>query len=443
MEDVATALGQKIDFTDVVREISTDTRTIEKGDLFVALKGENFDGSKFVDSAIKSGAITAVVDSDYKGDNKVILVENTIDALQKICGEYRNKFSPYVIGVTGSVGKTTTKDLAAVAMQTAFTTIKTPMNLNNEIGTAKTLLTIDKETQAIVLELGMADFGEIDAMAKMAKPDIGIVTNIGISHIETLGSRENICKAKLEIANGIKEGGCLILNADDDMMSGAKLDFEGKILWYGIDSKDCDIFATDIVTDFTGSSFCINYKENKYNAYVPAVGKHIVLDCLAAFGAGITCGIDPQLVADSFKNYLPSGMRQNVTRHNEYTVIEDCYNASPDSLKAAVNALLEFEGRKIVVFGDMLELGDYSVSGHSLVGEYISNKEISHLFCYGDHSKYAAKSAGTEVVAKFFEDKRELFENLKEILQPGDNILVKGSRGMKMEEIINWIYGEC
>lgn len=419
-----------------ITEISTDSRSIPKASLFVALKGERFDGNKFVDEAFTKGAAACVADknSPYvtKDAKNLILVENTEKALLDIAHLYREKLSVKLVGVTGSVGKTTTKEMIYAVLSERYKTLKTQGNLNNQIGLPKTLLELDKSYEAAVIEMGMSDLGEIHALSMCATPDISVITTIGVSHLENLGTRENILKAKLEIVDGMNEGGPLVINVDNDMLSTVKLD--RPIITYGIENKS-DYMATDIAEDGEKTTFSIN----GVKAEIPCIGIHNVYNALAAFAIAKHFGMTDEEIIKGLKNYTPSGMRQRMTRVGDTTVVADCYNASPDSMRAALKTLssMKTNGKKIAVLGDMLELGTVSKESHFEVGKLCAELGINELVCLGEEAKeYKKGCESKEGKATWFDDRDKLAEYLIKTSQKDDVLWFKASRGMKFEELI-------
>ena len=436
-EIVAAVNSTCLDMSDVeINEISTDSRSIPKASLFVALKGERFDGNKFVDEAFAKGASACVAEKDSpfvdKNTKNLILVENTEKALLDIAHYYRNKLSPKLVGVTGSVGKTTTKEMIYAVLSERFNTHKTQGNLNNQIGLPKTLLQLDKSVEMAVIEMGMSDLGEIHELSMCAVPDISVITTIGVSHLENLGTRENILKAKLEITDGMKASSPLVINTDNDMLSTVKLD--RPVITYGIEKK-ADVMATDIESDGENTSFSIN----GVRVMIPCIGIHNVYNALAAFAIAKHFGMTDEEIVRGLKNYAPSGMRQRITRVGDTTVVEDCYNASPDSVTAALKALasMSVNGRKIAVLGDMLELGTVSKQGHFDAGKLCAELNIDELVCFGDEAKeYERGCRLYGGKATWFEDRDELAKYLVQTAKQGDILWFKASRGMKFEELI-------
>lgn len=438
-------LGAQSDLENIeIENIVTDSRLSRENTLFIPIKGERTDGEKFIPSVYKNGGVS-LASPEYNGDEKVIRVESTLKAYLKIASEYRKRFTPIVVGVTGSVGKTTTKDLISCVLGMKYNTLKTLGNRNNEIGMPETLLQMNSSHTAAVIEMGMCGFGEIEALSDAARPHIAIITKIGVSHIELLGSRENICKAKMEIVHGMDPNGVLILG-DDDLLSKVSSEDAGvKVLHFGL-SENNDAYATDIFQDGMSMNFTLNYGQTKYSAVIPSIGEHMVLDALGAFLVGICAGVEPEMCIEGIGEYSPSGMRQKVVFHGGFTVIEDCYNASPDSVKASLTALRDFpsKGKKIAVLGDMLELGEHSESSHYDVGKKAAQCHIDAVLCVGKYAKYICDGVGENAeITRIFENKDDLFAFLKKNIGHDDTVLFKASHGVHLEDIIKRVYEEC
>lgn len=421
--------------------VCTDTRKIEQGCLFIAIKGENFDGHEFAAKAIELGAQAVICEKDCGLGINQIVVESTRQALLDLAGYYRSLFNIPVIGITGSVGKTTTKEMVHAVMSVKYNTLKNEGNLNNEIGVPLTLFRLDESHEAAVIEMGMSGFEEIARMAAAVKPDVAVISNIGVSHIEKLGSREGILKAKLEILQGMKEGSPVILNGDDDMLVTVNPE-NYAVTRYGIDNKDSTFAAENIFVGETELAFEAVYPDGKISVELPFPGKHNIYNALAAAAAGSFFGVSAEDAFEALKKYVPAGMRQRIVKKCGITFIEDCYNASPDSQAAALAVLGGMNAkRKIAVIGDMLELGSYSAQAHALVGEKAVENKIDVLFTYGERSVETAKAAqGGVAFIKSFDDKTELSKELSALLEEGDAILFKASRGMKLEDVIYSIY---
>lgn len=439
--EVASAVGGTISFDKEVTSVCTDTRKIEKGCIFIAIKGASFDGHSFVRQAIEAGAVAAI--TEFQVSNMpCIVVENSRKALLDLAKFYRMKFSPILVGVTGSVGKTTTKEMISLALSAKYKTLKNEGNLNNEIGVPMTLFGLDETYEAAVIEMGMNHFGEINRLSSVSKPTVSIITNIGFSHIENLGSQQGILKAKLEILNGMDTDSPLILNADDELLSTVAL--ERKIITYGIENESADIHITNVNDDII-TTFDVNYQGEVYPVKLHCYGVHNVYNAAAAFAVGVTCGIEPEKIADKLSEYETAGMRQSVRQINGQTVIVDCYNASPTSMKAAINVLSQMKprrnGRRIAVLADMLELGEMSKKLHEGVGEYVAKSNVDKLICYGKDAKYiASKADEMGLHSGCTSDKLMLIEYLQKMLKEDDVVLFKGSRGMRLEEIIEELY---
>lgn len=440
LSEIAPYLGATYNKDAEFDSVCIDTRKITKGCLFICIKGERFDAHQFADEALSFGASAVMIHSDIEPNGAYIKVDDTAKAMLSLSGYYRSKFDIPVIGLTGSVGKTTTKEFTHLVVSAKYNAIKTLGNLNNEIGVPQMLFQIDNSTEAAVIEMGMNHFGEISRLVNEVKPTIGLITNIGVSHIENLGSREGILKAKLELCEGLAEGAPLILNGDNDMLQTVK-DEHHKVVFYGIENGEFK--AENIVETDNSTSFDVAYYGKKQHITIPTIGIHNVYNALAAFAVGYFLNVEPQAAADALGTYVPAGMRQKVVDVDGITSIEDCYNASPDSMRAALKTLSNIKGnKKIAVLGDMLELGDYAKTAHTEVGKAVAENKIDYLLAYGNDAKFyvdGAKQDGVEN-AFLFDDKEKLSEMLLNIATKGDAILFKGSRGMKLEDVINTVY---
>ena len=440
--EIAEVTGGKLLGGDVtVTGVSTDTRTIAPGMLFVAIRGESFDGNDYIGAAAEKGAAAAITDRAEGADDysiPVILVEDTRAAQLALAHHHREKFPLKLVGVTGSVGKTSTKDMVYAVLSAKYPTLRTEGNFNNDIGLPRTLFRLNENYGAAVIEMGMSDLGEISVLSKAAAPDICIITNIGWCHIENLRTRENILKAKLEILDGASGSAPLILNGDDEYLK--NVDIPGRrIVRYGR-GDNCEVRAEDILQTAEGQQFTLVYNGNRYPAKLPVVGEHHVMNALAAFAAGIEAGMTAEEIVPAFLRYEASGMRQRIEKRGErgdITVILDCYNASPTSMESSLSVLggMECAGRKCAVLGDMLELGEMSAQLHAGVADYIM-KNADCAFLYGAemaNCRSRLEQAGFEV--HHSTDKAALTAELLKWLRPGDIALFKGSRGMRMEEI--------
>lgn len=441
-KDAAAAVGSSTVLEGGFDTVCTDTRKIIRGCLFIAIKGENFDGHDFAAKAIESGASAVLCEKDCGLGEKQILVESTRLALLDLAGYYRKQFKIPVIGITGSVGKTTTKEMTHAVMSSKYNTLKNEGNLNNEIGVPLTLFRLDKTHEAAVIEMGMSGFDEISRMTKAVRPDVAIISNIGVSHIEHLGSREGILKAKLEILHGMKENAPLILNADDDMLITVRPGAH-PVVYYGIDNEKSMFKAFDITSKENETELTAGFAGGSGRVSLPFPGRHNVYNALAAVAAGSFFGIEPLEGFEALKNYVPAGMRQRINKKFGMTFIEDCYNASPDSQAAALAVLSGLNAkRSVAVIGDMLELGEVSEKAHYGVGEKTVQNGIDAVFTYGERSLETARAAidGGIPCVKSFTDKRALSAALAAYLEEGDAVLFKASRGMKLEDVIYSVY---
>lgn len=452
LKEIGGLLGVKINSELEVTGISTDSRTLLPGNIYIAIIGERFDGHDFVEQAFKRGAVACIcsryVDADV--DQITIQVDNTGLAYLHLSSAYRDSFDIQVVGVTGSVGKTTTKDMIAAALSSQRRVAKTLGNLNNDIGVPSTLFSIEDDTDVAVVEMGMDHLGEISRLSKTAKPDISVITNVGVSHIENLHTRKNILKAKLEIVDGMPPGSPLIINYDNDLL-GALQNYMGhRIVSYGIRNKNAQILAADIQenSEKLETTFTITDGLDSFWCIIPCIGEHNVLNALAAYCVAKELGVDRQRAVSDLKTYVPSGMRQNIVKVNGLTIIEDCYNASPDSMVAAIGTLRKIKvdprNKKIAVLGDMLELGDMSKEAHLHLGFLVAESGIDYIYACGNDAYYILKGAEEQgFYNSFFSNsKDEIFKRLMSRVYDGDVILFKGSRGIGLEVIINKLYAE-
>lgn len=426
--------------------ITTDSRKITEGVLFVALKGENFNGEDFAEDALQNGAAAVIVSKNANTQhiNGVILkVDDTLTAYQQIASHWRDNFKIPVVAITGSTGKTTTKDLTAAALSSLGEIQKTSANFNNEVGVPLTLLGINENHKAAVVEIGMRGLGQIASLAKYVKPTIGIVTNVNETHIEILGSIENIAKAKGELVESIPEGGTIILNADDkNVLAMKKLAKNNvKILTYGIENF-ADVTAEKIIVGNDSTEFIAKYKDEIYNFSIPVIGRHNVSNSLAAICAGLTLGISFEKIQRGFSTLATTRMRFEVIRRDGITIVNDAYNASPASMRAAIQTTAEiYSGRKIAVLGDMLELGNISEKVHKEIGEEVAKNNFDFLITYGEFGKFIAEGAKSSGMENIFitQTHDDAAKKILSIIKKDDTILFKASHGMHMEKIIELI----
>lgn len=427
-----------------VTGISTDSRKIVNGCLFIPLIGERFNGHDYINKALAEGAAAVLTQQDENGIHErcFIRVDDTSRALRDLAAFYRKEFTVPFVGITGSVGKTSTKDMIASVVGSRLNVLKTEGNLNNEIGVPLTIFNLDKTHEAAVLEMGMSGAGEIGRLTAIIKPDIAVITNIGMSHIEKLGSRQNILKAKLEILEALNPGGLVILNGDDALLAGMKDLLKFRTVLYGMD-EGVDYRACNINSHGeSGTFFDVTIGGREYNIHIPVPGVHNVHNALAAVAVGCELGIPMEYIVNGIAAFSPSKMRMDIIAFNGMKIINDVYNASPNSMEAGINVLSEIglENRKIAVLGDMLELGEWAEKAHFDIGKYASAAQIDQIIAVGSNARFIAEGAlstgYSKERVKYFQSNTEALDYLQKNLVSGDVILVKGSRGMKMEEII-------
>ena len=427
--------------------VTTDSREVCPGCIFVAFPGEKFDGHDFAAKALENGALCVVLNHPVEGvpEEKSVICPDSYHAMMVLGANYRSQFHPKVVGVTGSVGKTTTKQMTYAALSSFGETIKTEGNQNNELGMPRTLMRLESSTEYAVIEMGMSHAGEIDRLVRAARPDVGIITCIGVSHIGNLGSQENICKAKLEICNGLPEGAPLVLNYDDPFLRKAVLPAHVRPVWFSLSDENADVCALSIRQETDGMSFVLEDQEHgTFVVNIPAMGRHNVANALAAYCAATRLGCDAKKVIRGLSNFEQTGRRQKVVDSEGVTVIEDCYNANPDSMKAALAMFKDFPcKRRFALLGDMLELGELSREAHEELGRLAAESGLYCLITYGEQAKRTAVVAAAKGVETLHADSyREAADALLSRVQPGDAILVKASHGMALEKVLDIFYEE-
>lgn len=427
-----------------IRAVVTDSRKVEPDCVFVCFPGERVDGHSFAAGAFRSGAAYIIANRPVEGvpAERTVIVPDSALAMVRMASNYRMLFSPRMIGVTGSVGKTTTKEFCYAVLSAFGNTLKTEGNQNNDIGVPNTLFRLDTATEYAVVEMGMDHAGEIERLARCARPSAGIITKIGVSHLENLGTRENILKAKMEICAGLPDGAPLVLNADDDLLPTASVPARLRPVWFGIE-QEADVRACGIRTGAQGTEFTLEDREyGRFAVTLPTAGLHTVYDALAAYAAATRLGLDPAACAAALARYQTTGMRQHIVEKGCVTVIEDCYNASPDSMKAALSVLKELPNRrKVALLGDMLELGAASEEGHRQAGEWAADAGVDLLIAYGPRSAATARAAGARGVATVHcQNAQEVLQCLQQSVRPGDALLAKASHAMALEELLQDYY---
>ncbi len=430
--------------------VEIDSRKIEEGGIFIATKGERVDGHSFIAQVAQKGALGVVCEKvPENGEVPYILVEDSFVALKQIAEFYREQLTIPVVGITGSVGKTSTKEMIAGVLSQGFCVLKTEGNFNNEVGLPLTLLRIRKEHEVAVVEMGISDFGEMHRLSKMAKPDICVMTNIGQCHLENLGTREGILKAKSEIFDFMNSDGHIFVNGDDDMLVRVKAKGSHEPVHFGMDASN-EVFASNVMNrGLLGSQAVIHMGMEVFEVAIPLPGMHMVYNALAAAAVGKCLGLTKEQITQGIATVEAVGGRSHVMALPAYTVIDDCYNANPVSMKAAIDLLAMALGRKVALLGDMFELGEKECELHKEVGVYAAEKGIDVIVCTGTLSKHMYEGACEKVKNVFaadrkkevyyFETRDEMLQELPEILKSGDSILVKASHGMHFEKVVEFL----
>ncbi len=419
------------------RGANFDTRRLQAEELFVALVGAR-NGHAFARAAMEQGAAGVLASEGLDADIPAIYVQDTEKALQAIAKQRRAQLSLRCVGITGSVGKTTTKEMIAAVLETTFVTQKTAENFNNGIGLPVTVLGLSENCEAAVLEMGMNHFGEISALTRIAQPDIAVITNVGTMHMENLGSREGILRAKLEILEGLRPNGVAVFNGDNDLLRREAAKYHAVTFGCG---EDNTVRAREVRVEETRTSFTARGFGEEFSVTLPVSGEHYVLDALAAITVGLQCGVPPEKIAAALAEFRNTGMRQKRYDRDGLHIIEDCYNAGPESMRAALKVLQGARGRRIAILGGMLELGDFAPQAHYEIGQAAAGA-ADILLAYGENSEEyvrGAKAAGMDN-ARCFPTHEALTEALRETVRPQDTLLVKGSRGMKMERVLQLLF---
>ncbi len=416
--------------------VTSDSRTAGPGALFVAFRGNRVDGHDFMADCLARGAVACVSEREPgDGETPCVVVDSSLRAEGALAAWHRSRFDIPVIGVTGSVGKTTTKEMIAAVLSAKYDTHKTQKNFNNELGVPQTLLTLGDEHQVSVVEMGISDFGEMRRLTRMVRPTIAVFSVIGDAHLEFLGDRAGVLRAKSEIFEGMDESGLAVLNGDDPLLAACEPGM--RRITYGC-SEGCDVRAED-VRDMgeNGIRLTIRHPGGTFEARIPAFGGHMVYAALAAAAVGLELGLSGDEIARGIGGYHTVGDRARVIHANGLTVVSDCYNANPNSCQAALDSLAGLPGRRVCVLGDMLELGERSPQLHAQVGAYASNAGIEMIVGCGPLAEQiveGARNAGGE--ALYFADRAALIDALDGIIRPGDSVLVKASHSMAFEAIV-------
>lgn len=425
------------DINDEINFFSQDSRKMTDGGMYIPLKGERFDGHDFITSAFQTGATAIISERDEEYLDKIVIkVKDTYQALKDMAIYLRNHRDVKVVGITGSVGKTSTRDMVYSVVKQKYKTLKTEGNYNNEIGLPLTILRYQDE-EVLVLEMGMNHLGEMSRLSKIASPDIACITNVGTAHIGELGSRENILKAKLEIIDGM-DNGILVINQDNDMLQTVN-DLNMKVVRVGKDINS-NIKAYDISLFEDKSTFKIFFDGKEEVIEVPVQGEHNVSNALIAIAVGLELGINISDIKKGIMAFELTKNRMDIIKRNDKTIIDGTYNASVDSMKSSIDVLSQYKSRKVAILADMLELGTYSKELHEEVGKYVSDKNIDVLVCVGKESKYMfdkAKEVMNQVY--YYTCNNDLINDLDDILLNDDVVLVKGSHSMNLKEVVEKI----
>ena len=443
-----------------ITSIVTDSRQAKAGSMFAAIKGARSDGHRFIPMTVEQGAVCALCEDAPGIAIPYIQVDSVLTALKGIAEYYRSLFTIPFIGITGSVGKTSTKEFIASVLSQKYKVHKTSGNFNNELGVPITLFGLEEYHEAAVIEMGISGFGEMTRLSKMVRPDISVITNIGCCHLENLGDRDGVLKAKTEIFTYLKENGTIILCHDDDKLititeyNGIRPIFYGtgddefraeNIVEKGLDGIDCTLIyglSRDESRSFIKPSVCCadsslrkgSLREPyKINVNIPTMGRHNVLNALCAMAVGTELGLSADEIKRGIESFTNVGSRNNIIRTDEYTIIDDCYNANPTSTKAGLDTLSKLGGRRVAILGDMKELGADELELHRKVGAYAKEKGIDALIAVGELSKATAEGYGEG--AYHFNTVDECIAAVKDVLQKGDTVLVKASHSMHFEKI--------
>lgn len=423
-----------------VSSIFTDSRKAEEGGLFVPIKGARADAHDFIEDVMEKGALATLSEKELgEKPYPYILVKSSLQAVKDIAEYYLEQLAIPVVGITGSVGKTSTKEMIAAVLSQKYCTLKTQGNFNNELGLPLTVFRLRDEHEMAVLEMGISDFGEMHRLAKIARPDTCVITNIGLCHLEFLKSRDGILKAKTEIFDFLKPEGHVILNGDDDKLVTVDEVKGIKPVFFGIENHS-GIWADAIKPEgLKGISCCIHTEKGSFSVLIPIPGHHMVYNALAGTAVGLTYGLSLEEIKAGIESLQPVSGRFHIIETGKYTVVDDCYNANPVSMKASLDVLTDAMGRKVAILGDMGELGENEVEMHREVGVYAASRNLDLLLCVGELSQYMAEAARHAAPAKtilHFATKEEMLKEIPKLLQEGDTVLVKASHFMGFEDVV-------
>lgn len=413
-----------------IGEVVIDSRVVKAGDMFVAYRGEKVDGHDYISVALDKGAVCCLAQHCPEGETRgVILVPDVQAALESIMRAARERVNIPIIGITGSVGKTTAKEMVWAVLSQRLNTLKTEGNLNNHIGVPMTLSRITQQHEAAVVEMGISGFGEMSTLAAMARPTIALFTVIGHAHLEFLHDLDGVFRAKTEMLDFMPDDGIVIINGDDEKLRALKC--RKRVISYGLNT-DCDVRAENIrFVGEDGSECDIIYRGVRFPVRIPAYGQHMVYAALEGAAAGFAMGLTADEIAEGIASYHTVGRRGVVTNTGYITLIDDCYNANPDSMRCAIDSLVALPGRHVCVLSDMREMGESSPQMHRELGEYALEKGVELAVVYGPLSAHLAEAMGAR--ARHFETREALIAALPQLIEKGDNVLVKASLGMHLE----------
>lgn len=432
--------GDEESYYKEVKSVTIDSRKIEKDCLFIAIRGARVDGHMFIPQSIHDGALCAISEKRIESASyPYIMVNSCVQALKDIAEHYRRSLHIKVVGISGSVGKTSTKEMIASVLGQKYHVLKTQGNFNNEIGLPLTIFNIRKEHEVAVLEMGISDFGEMELLAKIARPDICVITNIGCAHLEQLKSREGILKAKTEMFLYMNPNGSIVLNGDDDMLSTVTPANRIEPIFFGLDSK-CRYRAENIENlGLKGTSALFCTPDSKFSAHISIPGSHMVYNALAAIAVGRILEMNDDEIKRGIEALVPLAGRNHLIETGHFTLIDDCYNANPASMKASLDVLSQADTRTAAILGDMFELGPKEREMHYEVGQYAADTKINVLICIGDLAEEIARGAAsreTQTEVYHFETKADFLKNADSILKEQDTILIKASHGMEFPELV-------
>ena len=434
-----TYVGDKQAENKTITGVVRDNREVKNGNLFLCIQGARVDGHSFADAAFAAGAACCLAEKPLEAPaGPYILVDSTLSALQSLAAYYRSLFQIPVIGVIGSVGKTSTKEMTAAVLSQKYNVLKTPENLNNEIGVPLTLLSLREEHEAAIVEMGISDFGEMSRLGNMVRPDICLMTNIGYCHLEQLGNLNGVLKAKSEVFQYMGQDAVAIMNGDDELLRAYDPGIQK--ITYGY-SAGTDFTVSNVENrGLDGISCEVTKGGQSFSLSIPAFGSHMVLAALAAVATGFTLGLDVEAIQAGINSYQPVGGRANVMDTGYITIINDCYNANPNSVTAALLSLSQTKGRKVAILGDMFELGAQAADMHREIGVFAAQQNIDSVICCGKLAESIYKGlifGQTPGEAWHFPMKEAFFSTLPSLIKKGDIVLVKASHGMHFEEIVD------